>query len=224
MTPRHRIEWLDVRDPPEVQREELIRHRHSRYPVCKEDLDHVLGIVRVKDLLANLLEEKPLDLNAILRKPLFVPGGLRALRLLEMFRESGTHIAVVIDEYGGVKGLVTLNDVLEEITGDLGAHADPRVAVRRPSGRLRKRPLRLLGDKGYRYRRICRVLRRRAIPHVIPEREDQKKARKAKGSAGGRPPGFDREAYRRRNVVERMFNRLKQYRRVPTRYDKHALR
>ncbi len=98
------------------------------------------------------------------------------------------------------------------------------IAVRRPSGRTRKRPKRLLGDRGFSYRRIRRILRRRKIPHVIPERKDQKQARKAKGSAGGRPPGFDREAYRRRNVVERMINRLKQFRRVATRYDKLAVR
>jgi transposase len=98
------------------------------------------------------------------------------------------------------------------------------IAVRRPSGPIRKRPKRLLGDRGFSYRRIRRLLRRRKIPHVIPERKDQKQARKAKGSAGGRPPGFDREAYRRRNVVERMIGRLKQFRRVATRYDKLAVR
>jgi transposase len=98
------------------------------------------------------------------------------------------------------------------------------IAVRRPSGQIRKRPSRLLGDRGFSYFGIRRILRRRKIRHVIPERKDQKRARKAKGSAGGRPPGFDREAYRRRNVVERMINRLKQYRRVATRYAKHAVR
>lgn len=98
------------------------------------------------------------------------------------------------------------------------------IAVRRPNGRIRKRPDRALADKGFSYPGIRRILRRRKIPHVIPEREDQKKARRKKGSAGGRPPGFDREAYRRRNVVERMINRFKQFRRVATRYDKHAVR
>lgn len=133
MTPRHRIEWLDVHDSPEEHRAELIRHRYSHYLVCEGDVDHVLGIVRVKDLLAELLEGKPMDLRRSLRRPLFVPESLRALRLLEMFRESGVHMAIVIDEYGGVDGLVTLNDVLEEITGDLAAHVDPRV-VRREDG------------------------------------------------------------------------------------------
>jgi putative hemolysin len=130
VTPRHRIEWLDLRDPPAVHREELIRHRYSHYLVCDGEVDRVLGMVRVKDLVADLLEGKPLDLGAALRKPLFVPDNLRALRLLEMFRESRVHVAVVIDEHGGVDGLVTLNDVLEEITGNLPTHSDPSVVQR----------------------------------------------------------------------------------------------
>jgi putative hemolysin len=133
VTPRHRIEWLDMRDPPEVHRAELIRHRYSHYLVCDGEIDGVLGMVRVKDLVADLLEGKPLDLHAALRKPLFVPESLRALRLLEMFRESRVHVAVVIDEYGGVEGMVTLQDVLEEITGNLATHADPG-AVQREDG------------------------------------------------------------------------------------------
>ena len=120
MSPRHRIEWLDVRDPIEVHREELIRHRYSHYLVCDGDLDHVRGMVRVKDLVADLLDGKPLDLNAVLRKPLFVPESLRALRLLEMFRESGTHLAVVIDEYGGAEGRTGYNTLGGFIVTQLG--------------------------------------------------------------------------------------------------------
>jgi transposase len=98
------------------------------------------------------------------------------------------------------------------------------IRVPRRRGRPRKRPARLLADKGLSYPRCRRLLRRRGIPHVIPERRDQAAQRAAKGRRGGRPPGFDREAYRRRNVVERCINRLKQARRVATRYDKLALR
>jgi hypothetical protein len=76
VTPRHRIEWLDLRDPPSVHREELIRHRYSHYRVCDGEVDRVLGMVRVKDLVADLLEGKPLDLGAALRKPLFEPDNL----------------------------------------------------------------------------------------------------------------------------------------------------
>lgn len=98
------------------------------------------------------------------------------------------------------------------------------IRVPRRRGRPRKRPARLLGDKGYSSPRCRRALRRRGIPHTIPERRDQRAQRAAKGARGGRPPAFNRDAYRRRNVIERCINRLKQYRRVATRYDKHALR
>lgn len=130
MTPRHRISWLDVDEDPEAIRTKLIEHRYSHYLVCEKQVDHVLGMVGVKDLLAELLEGRPLDLRVALRKPLFIPEGMRALRLLELFRESGIHMAVVVDEYGGVEGLVTLNDVLTELAGDIEHPADPQVVQR----------------------------------------------------------------------------------------------
>jgi transposase len=96
------------------------------------------------------------------------------------------------------------------------------IAVPRPSGRgrPRKRPDHLVGDKGYSYPRCRRLLRRRGIPHTIPERSDQR-ARRARRP--GRPLGFDRPRYRGRNVVERCFNRLKQFRAVATRFEKRAV-
>ena len=130
MTPRHRIAWLDVRASAREHRTELIRHRYSHYLVCDGDVDHVLGIVRVKDLLVELLEGRELDLRPALRKPLFVPESLRALRLLEMFRESGVHVAIVIDEYGGVDGLLTVGDLLTELVGDLASRSEPRLVQR----------------------------------------------------------------------------------------------
>ena len=80
----------------------------------------------------------------------------------------------------------------------------------------------LLADKGYAHDNTRAALRRRAIPHTIPERKDQIARRAAKGSAGGRPPTFDKTLYKRRNVVERCFNRLKQWRDLATRYAKRA--
>jgi transposase len=81
----------------------------------------------------------------------------------------------------------------------------------------------VLADEGYNSRAIRRYLRRRGITATIPERRDQRAHRVRRGSSGGRPPAFDRIAYRRRNVVERCFQRLKQYRAIATRYDKTAL-
>lgn len=89
-------------------------------------------------------------------------------------------------------------------------------------GRPRKRPDLLIADKGYAHDPTRRALRRRGIRHAIPERCDQVARRGAKGSRGGRPPAFDREAYKRRNVVERCFNRLKQWRDLATRFAKRA--
>jgi transposase len=99
---------------------------------------------------------------------------------------------------------------LEEV---LDAVRVPRIG----DGRPRKRPERLIADRGYSFTSCRRLLRRRGIPHVIPERKDQRKRRR------GRPPKFDHEAYRRRNVVERCVNRLKQWRGIATRYEKRAV-
>jgi putative hemolysin len=89
--------------------------------VAQGSLDNVLGIVQTKDLLTRCLAGSRIDFRENLRPPLFVPEGLAALRLLEMFKKSRTHIALVVDEYGGVEGLVTLNDILEDLVGDVAS-------------------------------------------------------------------------------------------------------
>lgn len=91
---------------------------------------------------------------------------------------------------------------------------------REGAGRPRKRPEHLVADKGYSYPTCRRLLRGRGIPHTIPHRSDQRRRRAA---STGRKPGFDKEVYRGRNVVERCINRLKQWRAITTRYDKRAL-
>ena len=97
------------------------------------------------------------------------------------------------------------------------------IAVNRPGrGRPRKRPDMLIADKGYAHDSTRAALRHRGIAHTIPERVDQIARRAGKGSAGGRPPAFDPQIYRQRNVVERCFNRLKQWRDLATRFAKRA--
>jgi transposase len=96
------------------------------------------------------------------------------------------------------------------------------IRVPQPRGRPRKRPQEAALDKGYSYRRCRAVLHRRKIRHVIPERTDQREARARKGSRGGRPPRFERAVYVARSWIERLINRLKQFRAVATRYDKRA--
>ena len=138
MTPRHRIVWLDVTASPEEHRRAMVEHRFSRYLVCNGGLDHVLGMVEVKDLWAAELAGERVDIQSLLRQPLFIPESTRALRVLEQFRESGTHLALVVNEYGGTEGIVTLNDILEEFAGEMGrggvAPAPP--VVRRDDGSL----------------------------------------------------------------------------------------
>lgn len=119
MTPRPDMVWLDLDDSAETNRRVITESAHSRFPVCQGELDNVLGILQVNELLAQCLSGKPLDLTASLRRPLYVPESTPGLKILELFKQSGTHIAIVVDEYGVIQGLVTLNDILEEIVGDI---------------------------------------------------------------------------------------------------------
>jgi len=136
MTPRPEIVWLNIEDSTEANRQKIIHSQHSRFPVCQRELDNVLGVLPVNDILSRCLNSQPLDLSASLRRPLFVPESTRGLKILEMFKQSGTHIVFVVDEYGVIQGLVTLNDVLVEIVGDIpsSSHADEPVAVQRDDG------------------------------------------------------------------------------------------
>lgn len=133
MTPRPRIAWLDLEEGPEVHVETLTRHSHSRFPVCEGEIDRVVGMVDVRDLFPRVLAGEPLDLRASVRPPLYVPETAPVLGLLERFRKTGIHLALVVDEYGGIEGLVTLNDVLEEISGNLAPETSKR-ATRREDG------------------------------------------------------------------------------------------
>lgn len=130
MTPRGRIAWLNVDDPPAALVEELRTRKHSRYLVAERSVDNVVGMVRAVELLPQLVAGGELDLRTHMERPLFVPESLPALRLLARFRDSGVHLAVVVDEHGGVEGLVTLNDVLDEIAGELDPEATEPIRQR----------------------------------------------------------------------------------------------
>ncbi|HEX8203710.1 MAG TPA: hemolysin family protein, partial [Isosphaeraceae bacterium] len=136
MTPRAEVVWLDVADPPAELRNKIGGSPHSRFPVCDGTLDNILGVVGVKDLLAQGFRQQPFALKGLLRVPLFLYEGTSALKILETFKASGTHLAVVLDEFGAVQGLLTLNDIVEALVGDLSEGADPAgpKAVRRSDG------------------------------------------------------------------------------------------
>lgn len=136
MRPRREVVWLDVDDPWVENQKKMASSLYSRFPVGQGSLDNVLGIVQAKDLLTRYLAGGKLDLKENLRPPLFVPEGVPALKLLEMFKKSRTHLALVVDEYGGVEGLVTLNDILEDLVGDVASVDMPeeKQIVRRADG------------------------------------------------------------------------------------------
>ncbi len=136
MTPRNDIIWIDLADPPEEIRRKVIGSPHSRFPVCDQSLDSLLGIVHVKDLLGQGSTVEPFRIKGRLTLPLFLYEGTRGLKILEMFKKSAVHNAVVLDEYGTVEGLLTLTDILEAIVGDMPDRSEdeePR-AVQQPDG------------------------------------------------------------------------------------------
>lgn len=121
LTPRTQIEWLDLEKSDKENWNVLVESKHSRFPVGRGSLDEVVGLVYAKDILAKKASQglDTLELEGIMREPFFVPKSMKAFSLLEMFKKMGTEIAFVIDEYGSLQGLVTIDDVVEEIVGDI---------------------------------------------------------------------------------------------------------
>jgi putative hemolysin len=133
MTPRGKIIALDIAATTDEVRRKLLESQHSRFPVIDSNLDNVLGVVRAKDILSQNLSGQPFDLSSLLRPPLFLPEITTALQALERFKQAGTHVALVLDEYGGIEGMITHNDVLEAIVGydpSQDAPEQPRVVQR----------------------------------------------------------------------------------------------
>jgi len=126
MTPRARIVWLNVADADEANWRRIVTSGHSYFPVYEQQRDNVLGLVSVKALWANLALAGSAKLKDLLVEPLFVPRSMGALKLLEAFKQSRKHVALVTDEFGAVQGLVTLVDVLEELVGEFPAFDEPR--------------------------------------------------------------------------------------------------
>jgi magnesium and cobalt transporter len=118
MVPRAQMEIIDLAQPVSEWLPRVLRNGHSRYPVIDGDRDSVIGILLAKDLLS-WISDKSFDVRSMLRKPVFIPESKRLNVLLRDFRANRNHIAIVVDEYGGVSGLLTIEDVLEQIVGDI---------------------------------------------------------------------------------------------------------
>jgi magnesium and cobalt exporter, CNNM family len=138
MTPRIDIVWLDVDAPREASMKVMWDTGFTRLPVCRKGLDDVLGILDSLDLLDVALKGEPFDLRKHLRAPLYVPESIHLIRLLELFKVNAAHLALVVDEYGDVQGLVTITDVVEAIIGEVpeAGEAQDLDVVRRSDGSL----------------------------------------------------------------------------------------
>jgi putative hemolysin len=135
LTPRSEVVFLDVRDAIEVSRDKLRQDSHNVLPLCEGGLDRVLGFVRPTRVLEAMLDQRTVDLRALAETALFVPETMSLMKLLEQFKRSHLPVALVIDEFGDIEGLVSLTDVVASIVGDLPAEpgAEPMI-VRRDDG------------------------------------------------------------------------------------------
>jgi magnesium and cobalt transporter len=125
MIPRSQVAVLPRVDCPKKLLPEIVESGYSRFPVVGENRDDVIGVLLAKDLLRYFSDDSPaFDMDAILRPALFIPESKRLDALLKQFREARTHMAVVVDEYGGLAGLVTMEDVIEQIVGDIDDEHD----------------------------------------------------------------------------------------------------
>jgi putative hemolysin len=119
MTPRTEMAWIDINAPNEQIWEQIAQTPHSRLPVADGDLDNVLGYVQVRNLLDAKPEDPDFDLRDYINIPIYLPENMAALKALENFQTSGIHMAMVVDEYGGITGMVTDYDILESIVGEI---------------------------------------------------------------------------------------------------------
>ncbi|MEW6005662.1 MAG: hemolysin family protein [Stygiobacter sp.] len=119
MVPRTKIEWIDISMTNQEILHFISSHHYSKYVVCENNIDHTLGIIDSKEFLLNYHINHNFDLRKILNKILFLPASIYSIELFENFRIHKTNIALIVDEYGGTQGLITLHDLIENIVGDI---------------------------------------------------------------------------------------------------------
>ncbi len=133
MTPRTEITWIDLEEPLDEILEEIRESDGNYFPLVRGNADNIVGIVSAKKILDAFIRKDQIDLEAIAESPLFIPESKPALSVLDNLRESGTHVAIILDEYGGFSGMITLLDILEELVGDVprsDENYDPQIVER----------------------------------------------------------------------------------------------
>jgi len=138
MTHRSNIVWLDINDDYEVHKETILKNGHTVYPVCEDELDNVIGVVHIKSLLTQYLIDQPIQLKELTHPLNYVHENSSAYSILNKFKTSKIHQAIVLDEYGALQGIVTINDILSSLVGDISdsdTSERPEI-VRREDGSL----------------------------------------------------------------------------------------
>src|SRR3954470_14863426 len=150
MIPRAQVDFIDINEPIETFIPRIIATAHSRFPVIDQNRDDVIGVLLAKDLLRHYAGDEEFNVREMLRPAVFVPEAKGLNVLLREFRASRNHMAIVVDEYGGVSGLVTIEDVLEQIVGEIEDEYDFDEAsdniIPEPGGRFRVKALTQIAD------------------------------------------------------------------------------
>jgi putative hemolysin len=129
MTNRQEIVWIDIEDSIEKNKERIYETKHSIYPLCRDSINNVIGLVYIKDLLGDDVDEKLADLAAISREPVYLPESNRAYQALEKFKEQRVYYGIIVDEYGGVLGVVTMHDIMDALVGDISEGDDSETEI-----------------------------------------------------------------------------------------------
>jgi putative hemolysin len=135
MTNRQEIVWLDIEDSVEENKAKILESRHSIYPVCRDTVDDVVGLIYVKDLIATNLDDQLADLSAVVKEPVYLPESNRAYQALEKFKEQRVYFGIIVDEYGGLLGVITMHDIMDALVGDISEDVEEdSEIVRRDDG------------------------------------------------------------------------------------------
>jgi putative hemolysin len=130
MTPRVDLICLDINDPFEETKRMINESIHTNFPVYENGLDNIIGVLNLKTIVPALLQNEKPDLRSLIQKPLFVPEGMKAFKLLENMKASKTHFAIAVDEHGTVQGAITINDLFKALVGNLYTESEPEIVQR----------------------------------------------------------------------------------------------